>query len=325
MKAVVVSKFGGPEVLQYVDVNTPTIAENEVLIRVEATSVNFADIKARNGNKGKKVPFIPGLDATGIVDEVGAAVTNVKEGDRVIAFPKNGSYAQYAVASDLLTFPIPQEISTEVAAASPTVSFLSFKLLKDIARMEEGETILIHAAAGGVGTTAIQMAKLFGAKQVIGTVGSEGKKAIAKEAGADHAINYREENFAEKVNELTGGQGVDIILDSIAGKVTEKSLECLAPYGRLVHFGNASGEVGNIQTKDLHSSCRSILGYSFGTTRSKRPHQVKPIADQVIPLLAEKKIDIKIGKSFRLQEAAEAQKWVEERHSTGKVIMTVEQ
>jgi NADPH:quinone reductase len=143
----------------------------------------------------------------------------------------------------------------------PIVSFLSYKLLADIAILEQGETVLIHAAAGGVGTTAIQLAKILGAGLVIGTVGSERKIADALEAGADHVLYYEHDNFAEKVNQLTKGEGVNIILNSISRKVTEQSLHCLAPYGRLVHFGNSSGNIGHFNTLDVHSSCRSILGF----------------------------------------------------------------
>jgi NADPH2:quinone reductase len=324
MKAILVSDFGGPDMLKYTEMEIPTIKPTEVLIRVEATSVNFADIKARYGQKGaSNPPFIPGLDATGVVDQIGSEVENIKVGQRVIAFPHNGSYAEYIIADEKLTFVIPDTMSVELAAASPIVSFLSYKLLADIARLEQGETVLIHSAAGGVGTTAVQLAKLLGAGKVIGTVGNERKAPIAFEAGADHVLCYEKGDFAKEVNELTEGQGVHLILDSIAGNVTEQSLNCLAPYGRLINFGNSSGGIGRFQTADLHASCRSVLGFSLGTTRKKRPDLIRDTAKKVLPYLIDGRLKIKIGQQFSLEQAAEAQQWVESRQSIGKVLLRV--
>lgn len=324
MKAILVTQLGGPETMQYTDVDIPKISAAQVLIRVEMASVNFADIKSRYGKKGAaKLPFIPGLDATGVIEEVGAEVKNLRVGQRVIAFPANGSYAEYVVADEALTFAIPDSISTETAAACPVVSFTSYQLLAKVARLAEGETVLIHAAAGGIGTTAIQLAKLLGAGRVIGSVGSAAKAEVALAAGADHVICHDTEDFVEKVRELTDGAGADVILDSISGRVSERSIECLAWYGRLVHFGNASGEIGQIRTLDLHASCRSVLGFSFGTTRKLRPHLLQDTAGQVIDFLAKGQLDVKIGKVFSLEEAANAHAWVESRQSTGKVLLQV--
>ncbi|WP_139488369.1 quinone oxidoreductase family protein [Brevibacillus dissolubilis] len=325
MKAVVVTEFGGPEVLTYTTVDLPVMNAKQVLIRVEATSVNFADIKSRKSNYrgASQPPFIPGLDVAGVIEAVGSEVTDLKVGQRVIAFPKGGSYAEYVVADEVLTYVLPDNVDFDTAAASPIVSFLSYKLLADIARIQPGETVLVHAAAGGVGTTAIQLAKILGAGQVIGTVGSEKKIATALGAGADHVICYAEGSFAERVNECTGGTGVDIILDSVSGWVSEQSLDCLAMYGRLVHFGNSSGEVGQIKTKDLHASCRSVLGFSLGTTRNKRPHLLRDAASHVLQYLSEGRLTMKIGERFALEDAAEAQRLVENRQVTGKVLLKV--
>lgn len=326
MKAVMVTAFGGPENMIYTDTDLPEMHAKQVLIRVAATSVNFADIKARYGKKGGgKLPFIPGLDVAGVVERVGAEVTHIQAGQKVIAFPSNGSYAEYVVADEDLTFAIPDHLDFHTAAACPIVSFTSYKLLADVARVERGETVLIHAASGGIGTTAIQLAKILGAGLVIGTVGNESKAQFAREAGADAVICHQQEDFAARVNELTHGIGADVILDSISGRISEQSMACLAPYGRLVHFGNASGEVGSFQTVDLHASCRSVLGFSFGTTRQKRPYLLRPVAERVLPLIADGKLQIKIGRTFPLQEAALAHEWVESRQSMGKVLLEVNQ
>ncbi|MFK4301605.1 NADPH2:quinone reductase [Paenibacillus sp. RC254] len=322
MKAIIVEQFGSPEYMKYVDIEIPSLQSTQVLIRVHATSVNYADIKARYGKKGEgKLPFLPGLEASGIVEKVGADVKSIRVGQRVIALPHHGSYAEYIVAEENLTFVLPDRVDMDTAGASGIVSFLSYKLLADVARLTRGEAVLIHSAAGGVGTTAIQIAKLLGAGKVIGTVGNENKIPVALSAGADHVICYETEDFAEKVNELTAGKGVQIILDSVAGDITQKSLNCLAHFGRLVMFGNSSGRSAQLQTSDLHASCRSVLGFSLSTTRKERPEMLREIAVQVFKLLENGQLDIKISERFPLKEAALAHQWVESRKSTGKVLL----
>lgn len=322
MFASIVIQFGGPEVLQYREIAEPIASANQVLIRVAATSVNFADIKGRYGNKGAtQPPYIPGLDVAGTIVAIGSGVEDFQIGQRVIAFPAHGSYAEYVVADSILTYAIPDSIDFETAAASPIVSFTSYKLLADVARIVPGENVLIHAAAGGIGTTAIQLAKILGANQVIGVVSNDVKAEAALHAGADHVINSSTEDFAQSVLDLTGGQGVDIILDSIAGKVTEQSLKCLAWYGRLVQFGNSSGEVGIVESKDLHTSCRSVLGFSLGTTRTRRPHLLREVADKVINYLENGSLQFVIGEKFSLKDANLAHELVENRQSKGKVLL----
>ncbi|MFB7641652.1 quinone oxidoreductase family protein [Peribacillus butanolivorans] len=191
MKAIYVNQFGGPEVLEVIETTVPLIAPNQVLIQGAAVSVNFADIKARLGKcQGiGNPPFIPGLDVAGIVESVGNSVKNVKVGDRVIAFSANGSYSEYCVADDKLTYVIPDNVSFDIAAACPVVSVTSYNLLSQSANAKKGEIVVIHSASGGIGTTAIQMAKVLGAKMIIGTVGSAEKIATAKVAGADAVLN----------------------------------------------------------------------------------------------------------------------------------------
>ncbi len=325
MKAITVEKYGSTKYMKYIDVETPSISSKQVLIRVMTTCVNFADIKARYGNKEHgNLPFIPGLEAAGIIEQVGSQVTSFYVGQRVMAFPKNGSYAEYIVADENLTFAISDDISFDVAGTSGIVSFLSYKLLNDVARCQEEETVLIHSASGGVGTTAIQIAKTLGAKMIIGTVGNDAKIPRALEAGADHVICYEKENFSNRVNELTYGKGANIILDSIGGEVTEQSIKCLSKFGRLVVFGNSSGKYGQLQTSDLHSSCRSVLGFSLGTTRKEQPEVLKDIASKVFQTLETGQIKIRISEKFPLKDAAVAHQLVESRTSTGKVLLYTE-
>ncbi|MGD6844549.1 quinone oxidoreductase family protein [Bacillus infantis] len=325
MKAIHVTKYGGSENMILAEAERPVPAAGEVLIKVKAASVNFADIKARYGKKGGgPLPYIPGIDCTGTIEALGNGVKGLIPGQRVIAFPSKGSYAEYAVAPAMLTFPIPINISDIQAAAFPIAGITSLKLLEEVARIQHGETVLIHAGAGGVGTTAIQLARILGAGKVIATAGSPEKTAYAMEAGADYAACYTKEDFQVKVMEWTEGKGADVILDSVAGAVTEKSLDCLAPFGRIVNFGNASGKAGTVQTSDLHSSCRSLLGFSFGMVRKKKPHLVKASAEKIIGLLETGRLRMRIGKTFSLAEAAEAHNWIESRQSMGKTILIID-
>lgn len=322
MKCIIIDQFGGPEVLKLKEIDTPIISSTDVLIKVEKASINFADIKQRTGKKGSTTSsIIPGLDAAGTIVQIGKHVKGLYVGQRVIAFPTNGSYAEFVVAEEVLTFALPDNINFTSAAACPTVSFLSYALLCNVSRLHNGESVLVHAAAGGVGTTVIQLAKLLGAGKVIGAVSNEDKYHTVREAGADHVILY--ENFFEKVNELTDGSGVDIILDSLSGEITEQSMKCLAIYGRLVHFGNSSGKVGTFKTKELHSSCRSVLGFSLGTTRRERPDLLKEIAQQILEYISEGKLTIRVSQEFVLEEAGEAHKMLESRKSTGKILLKI--
>ncbi len=325
MKAIIVSQFGGPEVLRLADLPRPEPKPDEVLIRVVSSSVNFADVKSRQGryHGAGQPPFIPGLDTAGIVTAVGSLVRDIGIGSSVVAFPNGGSYAEYATASRDLVFPIPSNMNWDTAAALPTVAFTSYKLLKDVGRLQAGETLLIHAAAGGVGTTAIQLARILGCSTIYGTVSDDDKRSAAKAAGADHVINYRDRSFVQEIRELTQGRGVDLILDSVGGSVSEDSMEILAPFGRLVHFGSASGRVGKIRVSDLHATCRSVLGFSLGTVRAARPQILKPVAEAVLSYVISGQLTMQIGRKYPLDEAALAHQWIESRASIGKILLDV--
>lgn len=323
MKAIVQHEYGNANVLLYSDVEMPTIGEGECLIQVAYASVNYADIKARNGNKGKgNFPLILGLDMAGTIVEAGTD-SRFSVGDRVIAFPKEGSYAQYVVANEQLIFKIPDSLSFERAAAIPTVSILSYLLLHEIGQIRKTDTIVIHSAAGGVGSMLIQLSKLFGVQRVIGTVGNLEKADYVKGLGADIVCTY--ETFVEQVFIHTNDKGANIIFDSVAGEVTGKSLQCLALYGTLVQFGNSSGKVGTIKTSDVHSSCRNIKGFSLGTTRKHDPARIKPIAEKVIQLFDANQVSLPIAKVFELSEAAAAHQLIESRSYKGKVLLKVEE
>jgi len=319
VKAIIQNEFGDANVLTYTEIDRPTIGEHEVLIKAAYTSVNYADIKKRVGNKGKgKFPLMLGLDVAGVVEEANPRST-FSVGDRVIAFPKNGSYAEYVVAKESLVFKIPDSLAFEQAAAMPTVSILSYMLLHEIAQVKPSDTIVIHSAGGGVGSMLVQLAKHAGVDTIIGTVGNLAKASFVKKLGADVVCTY--ETFSEEVLKVTNGDGADIIFDSVAGEVTSQSLECLAFYGTLVQFGNSSGKVGTILTSDVHSSCRNLKGFSLGTTRERDPERLKPVAEKVIEQFASGVVSIPIAQVFPLKHAALAHQLVESRKYHGKILI----
>lgn len=322
MKAVIQNEFGKSSVLQYTNVDEPIIDEHEVLIRTAFTSVNYADIKNRSGNKAKgNFPMILGLDMAGTIVEVNEN-SPFLIGDRVIAFPKNGSYAEYAVAKEDLVYKIPDSLSFEDAASFPTVAILSYLLIHEIGQVKESDTIVIYSAAGGVGSMLVQLAKLAKVKQIIGVVGDISKANYVKELGADEVVTY--DTFIDTVLRLTDGKGANVIFDSVAGEVTGQSLECLALYGTLVQFGNSSGKAGQFKTSDVHSSCRNVKGFSLGTTRKHDPKRLAPIAEKVCKLFAEGQLRLPIAQVFDLSDAAKAHDLMESRNYQGKILLKVE-
>lgn len=318
MKAIRQYEFGEADVLKVEEVPVPVIAQNEVLIKGAYTSVNYADIKSRMGSKAKgSFPFTLGLDIAGFIEDGGN--TRFKKGDRVMAFPKEGSYAEYVTAKEKLVFLLPDDISLEQAAAMPTVSILAFMLLHDIARVTQSDVIVIHSAAGGVGSMLTQFAKLLGVRKIIATVGDTTKADYVKQMGADIVCDY--EHFIETVLEETDGKGATVIFDSVAGEITQRSLACLANYGTLVQFGNSSGKKGEISTADVHSSCRNIKGFSLGTTRKENPKRLAPAAETVFDYLLAGKVHIPIADIYELKDVQQAHQLMESRTHQGKILL----
>lgn len=322
MKAVVVNSYGGPEVLSYQDVPDPTPGPDEVLIRTEAISVNYADIKARRGvdSVHHVPPFISGLEAAGTIAALGETVHDFEVGQRVVALPNSGAYAELAVAPAHLTFPLPDEVAFESTAG--IISFITaFNVLTLAGRLSPGESVLIHAAAGGAGIAAVQFAKLLGAGRVIGTVGSDEKAELVSNLGADHVINYRTEDFATRVLEITDNSRVDLIIDSVAGSTFEAGLSCLAPFGRIVVFGHTSGRPGNVQTNVLQIENRAVVGYRGRAYLERRPEVMTRAGNAVLEYLATGKVQPVIGERFLLGDAAASHRLVESRRSVGKVLL----
>lgn len=321
MHAIVVERHGDASVLEWRDVPDPRPGPGEVTIRVSATSVNFADIMRRNGGyRGGPPPFTPGLDCTGTIAAVGADVTDLRPGQRVAAFPLDGGYAEIARAKAVLTYPLADDVPEE-AAASLTVLVTAYNLLTMVTHLQRGETVLITSAAGGVGSTAVQMAKALGAR-VIGIVGSADKVAIARDAGADIALNERTDDVAGRVHAETNGNGVDVVLDAVAGDTFAHTLPLLAEFGRYAIYGMASGTPGEAKTNVLHTGNRAVLGYSTGGYRDARPHALRAGVEGAYRMVSENTVKVLVGKRFALRDAADAQRYVESRTSHGKVLLT---
>jgi NADPH2:quinone reductase len=321
MRAVVVEETGGPDNLLWVERPEPVPGPGYVAVRIVLTSVNFADIQARRGAGMTKTPFTPGLDGMGVVSAIGAGVTRVKPGDRVSVNPDNDSYAEVVLAREELVFPIAPAISDE-AAASITVLVTAWNMLHMVARVQPNETVLIHAAAGGVGSVLVQMAKAHGVARIFATAGSAAKLEIARGFGADVAIDYAKDDFAAIVSDETKGRGVDAIFDAIGGETFAKGLGVLAPFGRHVVYGQSGGGPGSLTTDLLHRTNRAVLGYSSGHYRRNRPLELAPAVEASFALVAAGKVAILEGGRFALRDCGRAHDLVQSRRSVGRVFLT---
>ena len=327
MRAVRVHELGGPDVLRYEDVVEPQPKAGEVLVRVAAAGVNYLDIYYRSGfhwggHHGRALPYIPGAEAAGTVVELGADVTNVKVGDRVAYGISNGygSYAELCALPAWHLYKVPPSIAFQDAAAIMLQGMTAHYLTNSTYAVKPNDTVLIHAAAGGTGLLLVQLAKMRGAR-VFGTVSTAVKARLAQSAGTDATINYTEEDFAAEVRKLTAGIGVNAVYDSVGLATFEKSLDCLAPLGSLVIFGQASGPVPPFDTAVLNAKGSLTL------TRPSLTHNVVNHADVVwragdlFKWFAEGKLTVKVGQSYRLSEAADAHRELESRKSLGKILL----
>ena len=306
------------------EVPAPAPSAGEVAIRMQGTAVSFADIEMRDGryHTPRKPPVTPGHDVVGTVAALGSGVTDLRIGERVTAISLSGSYADIVIAPAAVTWPLPAEVDLASAASFPTNGVTAYNLLTRAGRLAQGESVLIHAAAGGVGTTTSQLAKLLGASLVIGTVGDDAKAELARQLGCDHVVNYRKEDFVARVKALTNDRGVDVILDSVAGDTTERSLACLAPWGRIVVYGMSAGAPGTVPTNVLHAGNRAAIGYSTGGYRYARPQELRPAGEAMLGYLRAKQIKMVVSAQFPLHEANAALDLVASRRSTGRVVLT---
>jgi NADPH2:quinone reductase len=323
MKQIRVTEFGGPEKLISQDVPMPAAGDGQILIKVEASGVNFSDGMQRRNQYVFPVslPFLPGFEVAGIVTELGKGVENISVGDRVVAMlPGGGGYAQFAVTPSYLAAVLPPTISAQESLALQVQGLTAYLMLKDGAKLQAGQTVLIHAAAGGVGTLLVQMATQMGAGKVIATASNVEKLAVAKSLGADELINYKESDWVQKVKDATEGKGVDLILDSTGGGILRDSISCLAPFGRLINFGNPTGGSTSVEAFTLVNNNHILQGFGLASYFGK-PDLMQEAYHYLFSQVATGKLKVHIGQSFPLKDAAEAHRQMEGRKTMGKTVL----
>lgn len=322
MKAIRIETPGGPEVLRTSEVPTPEPGPGEARVQIHAAGLNFIDVYHRTGAYPITTPFVPGMEAAGIVDAVGPDVTDLKPGDRVAYAMSMGAYAQYATVPAWSLAPLPQGVSFELGAAIMLQGMTAHYLSHSTFPIAPGNRVLIHAAAGGVGRLLVQLAKKHGAT-VYATVGTDEKAELAKAAGADETIVYTRADFAEEIERHTDGAGVDVVYDSVGRATFEKSLTCLRPRGYLVLFGQSSGAVPPVDLQILSKNG------SLFTTRPTLSHYVQNRAEllertgALFDWIAAGELDVRIDSTFPLERAAEAHTRIESRQSAGKILLTI--
>ena len=320
MKAIRVHQYGGPEVLLYEEMPVPDPGPGEARLRIEAAGLNYIDTYHRSGLYPVPLPFTPGTEGAGVVDAIGPDVVDVKPGDRVAYCLNLGSYAEYAVVPAWKLVPLPDTLSTQVGAAillqGMTAHYLAFSTFP----LKPGDSALVHAAAGGVGLLLVQMAKRAGAT-VYGTVSTQEKARLARQAGADQVILYGETDFEKVIADLTDGRGVDVVYDSVGQATFEKSLNCLRPRGLMALFGQSSGPVGPIDLQILNQkgslfATRPSLGH-YTATRS----ELMSRAGDVFMWAASGDLSVRIHRTFPLGQASAAHQLLQGRKTMGKVLL----
>jgi len=321
MKAIQVNQVGGPEVMAVVELPVPKPKANEAVVKVAAAGVNFIDVYLREGRYKAPLPFILGQEGAGTVTEVGADVKSVKAGDRVAWAGLLGSYAEYAVVSADRLVPVPTAVSDQQAAAAMLQGMTAHYLAHDTYPLKFGETALIHAAAGGVGLLLVQMAHNIGAR-VIGTVSTEEKAKLAREAGADEVILYTQSDFEAETKRLTGNKGVHVVYDSVGKTTFEKGLNVLRTRGMMVLFGGSSGAVPPFDPIILTQKGSLFLTRpSLGNYISTR-EELLTRSEAVFAMIDSGKLKLRIEHTFPLAEAQQAHRDLEGRKTTGKLLLT---
>jgi len=320
MHAVRIHQHGGPEVLRYEEVPTPAPGEGQVLVRLVACGVNFIDIYQRKGLYKLDLPATLGQEGAGVVEAVGPGVTEVKPGDRVAYSNVLGSYAEYVVVPAQRLVPIPEGVTYQQAAAAMLQGMTAHYLVTSTYPLKPGDLCLVHAAAGGVGLLLVQMAKRRGAT-VIGTVSTEEKAKLAREAGADHVIVYTQQDFEAEVLRVTEGRKLQVVYDSVGKDTFEKSLNCLALRGMLVLYGQSSGPVPPFDPQVLAQKgslflTRPVL-WHYTTTREELLWR----AGEVLDWVRTGELQLRVDRAYPLAQAAEAQRALEGRQTTGKVLL----
>jgi len=323
MKAVRIHNFGPTEdVLQYEEMAVPQPKTGEILIKVEAASLNRADLSLRKGAyriSPDQLPVVPGRELAGTVEKLGDGVREFSVGDRVVAYPSLGGYAEYAIAKATEVRPIPRGLTTREAAAIPTTFLTAWFGLKTDGSLKPGEWLLVQGGSSGVGTAAIQIAKRWNAK-LIATTGSEEKARRLRELGSDVTIVVSQKDFLPEVMRVTAGRGADVILEMIGGEVYEKSLQALAPGGRLVSIGGAFGAIP--EKPPALSEGRKAMRFSITNYLKEKPEEFKQL-DEILKLVSDGEFRVIIDKTFPLAETRAAQRYLEGREHFGKVMLAM--
>jgi NADPH:quinone reductase-like Zn-dependent oxidoreductase len=339
MRAAVITRFGPPEVLQIRDVLVPSIGVGDVLVRTRAIGLNFAEVFARLGYYPgiPKPPFVPGIEFAGVVDAVGTSVRGIKKGERVFGFSKHNAYAEFVAVPREFILRMRRTMSFEDAAAFGVASMTAYHGLITLAHLMRGERLLIHAAAGGVGTVALQIAQHLGATSY-GTVGSQAKMKIVEELGAEVVINYSRDDFAAILRKETKGEGLDVIFDSVGGKIMRKGWKLLAPMGRYVLYGFAAvaNERGVNKLKALQEAISvpliyppsmvtknvSLMGFNLYFLAQKTKY-LRRATEQLLRWYDKGILRPVVGSVFPFEKIVEAQAFLQSRKSVGKVVVTV--
>lgn len=318
MKAVRIHEFGGAESLQVDEIDKPNPSAGEVLIKTESSGVNFADTMLR-GNRylfTPDLPFTLGFEIAGTIERVGEGVESAEIGQRVLALlVRGGGYAEYAVADAKTLVPIPEGLGSSEATALLVQGLTALGLIQNL---ESGQAILVHAAAGGVGTLLVQLAKLKGAK-VLGTASSAVKLERVIELGADVGINYSEDDWTQKVLEATDGKGADVIIEMVGGELGKRNFECLVDKGEIIVYGSASGEDFEISAFGLLSKMQTVRGYNLNL---ETPANMAKFTGELMQHLGAGNLEISVTE-FPLEKASEAHAAIENRKTMGKVVLTV--
>ncbi len=313
MRAIQILEFGGPEVLELVDLPTPEPAEDEVLIRVSRAGMNYADTHQRQNDYLAKasLPLIPGTEVAGVREDTG---------ERVVALTGTGGYAQYATAPASLTFRIPGGVDDGQALALLVQGLTAFHLHRTSAQIRPGESVVVHSAAGGVGSLAVQLAKPLGAGRVIATASTEDKRALSLELGADAATDSSPEGMVERLVEANLGRPVDVVLEMAGGEVFEQSMKALAPFGRCVTYGIATRRQNEVRTGSLMRNSRGVVGFWIQHCIG-RPAMIDEALADLFERVRAGELRVVVGDTYPLSEAARAQVELAERRTTGKLLL----
>lgn len=320
MKAVRIHETGGVEKLIHEEVPTPSPSQGQALVKVHAIGVNFIDIYHRTGLYKVPLPFIPGSEAAGVVESVAGGAGSFKPGDRVAFAGPLGAYAEYCVVNEAQLVGFPNALDFEEAAAAMLQGMTAHYLTYSTFPLRIGETVLVHAAAGGVGLLLTQMAKRIGAF-VIGTVSTEDKADLAREAGADRVILYTKQDFQQEVKRITAGKGVDVVYDSVGRATFEKSLNCLRRRGMMVLFGQSSGPVPPIDPNILNARGSLYLTRPGLPSYTATREELQWRAGDVLKWVSEKHLKVRVDRAYPLKDAAKAHEALEARKTAGKVLL----